>query len=42
MQKETNYGKFQELNTDELREADGGFDWVDVVDFIIRCTIVVV
>lgn len=41
MQKELNYEKFQELTTDELDQVEGGFDWYDVLDFIIRSTVVI-
>lgn len=41
MQRTTNYEKFQELELSEMMEVDGGFDWMDVLDFVIRCTVVV-
>lgn len=41
MQKELNYENFQELTTDELNQVEAGFDWYDVLDFIIRSTVVI-
>ena len=41
MQKELNYEKFQELTTDELDKVEGGFDWYDVLEFIIHSTVVI-
>ena len=42
MQDKTNYKKFQELTIDESNEINGGFDWMDILDFVIRCTVVAI